>query len=233
MKNIVYLDTTTNKIKTTTYAKFDEAHFSYENKPPGARILIDLGLKSTINDTKISQNPTLQIVKTHPKAIIPKQGSTNSAGYDLYSITNYVIPHTYGRVASRSGLALHHQVETKGGVIDPDYTGNIKIILHNFGSKDYTVKESDRVAQLILEQYLAPPIQSVTKVPQTARNSKGFGSTGIRDDSSSKVPTIPRESAHTVKPTVQKVHTTTHSLNCVPLDMVFTKPVNTTTVAIP
>ena len=250
MKNIVYLDTTTNKIKTTTYAKFDEAHFSYENKPPGARILIDLGLKSTINDTKSSQNPTLQIVKTHPKAIIPKQGSTKSAGYDLYSITNCVIPpntvsiidtgisakfppHTYGRIASRSGLALHHQVETKGGVIDPDYTGNLKIILHNFGSKDYTVKESDRVAQLILEQYLTPPIQSVTKLPQTARSSKGFGSTGIRDDYSSKVPTIPNDSANTVKPTVQKVHTPTDSLNGVTLDMVFTKPVNTTTVAFP
>ena len=44
MRNIVYLDTTTNQIKTTTYATFDKAHFSHDNKPPGAKILIELGL---------------------------------------------------------------------------------------------------------------------------------------------------------------------------------------------
>ena len=39
MKNIVYLDSKTNRIKNTTYAEFDEAHFLYHTKPPGARVL--------------------------------------------------------------------------------------------------------------------------------------------------------------------------------------------------
>ena len=44
MKNIVYYDTKTRKIKTLPYAKFDEAHFSFEEKPPGTKILMELGL---------------------------------------------------------------------------------------------------------------------------------------------------------------------------------------------
>ena len=45
MKNIVYLDTQIRKIKTTTFAKFDEAHFSHQDKRTGAKILLELGLK--------------------------------------------------------------------------------------------------------------------------------------------------------------------------------------------
>ena len=53
MRNIVNLDTTTNKTKTLTFAQFDEAHFSYENKPPGAKILIKLGLQEMDRKTQV------------------------------------------------------------------------------------------------------------------------------------------------------------------------------------
>ena len=252
MKNIVYLDTKTNKIKTTTYAKFDEGHFSYDRKPPGAQILLELGLKSTLSSENISLDaPKLQIIKKHPQAIVPQQGSTNSAGYDLYSVTDCTIPpqsvgiidtgiaakfppNVYGRVASRSGLALHNHVETKGGVIDPDYTGNIKIILHNFGHNDFIVKQSDRVAQLILEQYLSPQIKVTSKIEPTERNTKGFGSTGM-----GKLPTTPSphmisyEEDEIVSPTQINAARNTTSLNGASIDLIFTKPVNTTTITIP
>ena len=45
MRNIVYYDITSRKIKTTTYAKFDEAHYSHSKKPPGAQILMELGMR--------------------------------------------------------------------------------------------------------------------------------------------------------------------------------------------
>ena len=137
MKNIVYLDT--KKIKTTTYAKFDEAHFSYDNKPPGAQILMELGIKPDASSTT-SPN-AMSIVKAHPDAITPTKGSDHAAGFDLYSITDYVLnpneiavvdtgiiasfpKDTYGRIASRSGLASKHSIDVKGGVIDPDYRGH-------------------------------------------------------------------------------------------------------------
>ena len=60
MKNIVYLDLKTNQIKTSTFAKFDEAHFSYENKPPGAKILIEMGMRELHqNDVSSPSNTSL------------------------------------------------------------------------------------------------------------------------------------------------------------------------------
>ena len=166
MKNIVYLDTNTNRIKTTTYAKFNEAHFSHANKPPGAKVLIELGLKSNQLSELANEPPPpeLVIVRKHPEAVIPTKGSTGAAGFDLYSIQDCKIPpnnvavidtgigtqfpnDTYGRIASRSGLALNNNIEIKGGIIDPDYTGNIKVILHNFGNEYFQVNKSDRIAQ--------------------------------------------------------------------------------------
>ena len=252
MKNIVYLDIKTNKIKTTTYAKFDEAHFSYNTKPPGAQILIDLGMKSTLTDNNIAQTPTLKLVKKHQNAIIPKQGTNKAAGFDLCSVSDCIIPpnsvslidtglvaefppNTYGRIASRSGLALKHMIETKGGVIDPDYRGTIKIILHNFGIEPFTVKTSDRVAQLILEKYLVPTIQVSTKLSPTKRSHNGFGSTGIQSKSQPP-PTnsnvIEYEEGELQKPAIINTTSIDERLNSATIEMIFTKPVNTTTVKI-
>ena len=151
MKNIVYYYTNTRKIKTTTYAKFDEAHYAHSNKPPGAELLMELGMRpGQPNTTTDISPPVLTIVKSHTDTITPTSGSTNAAGYDLYSIAPVIIPpqgmtlvdtgisikfpiSTYGRVASRSGLALKSHIETKGVIIDPDYTGSIKVILFNLG----------------------------------------------------------------------------------------------------
>ena len=253
MKNIVYLDTKSKRIKTTTYAKFDEAHFSCENRPPGAQILINLGLKSNLHTNDPSETPpTLQIVKRHPKAIIPRQGLAKAAGYDLHSITDCVIPpnsvsiidtgiaakfpnNTYGCIASQSGLTIHNNVETQGGVIDPDYVGTIKIILHNFGTTDFHVKQSDRVTQLILEQYLSPHIQVATKLQPTGRNDKDFGSTGVSpsprhtESVTHKIPYDTDKIPHHTIVNKEEADATLHSAT---LEMVFTKPVNTTTVQI-
>ena len=100
---------------------------------------------------------------THKDAIIPQRATHGSAGYDLHTIDRGIIPpsgtmgfdtgiaitpppQTYGRIASRSGLVAKHNVETKAGVIDADYTGTLRVILHNFGSKPYTVEKGDRIA---------------------------------------------------------------------------------------
>ena len=70
MRNIVYLDTTTNKIKTTTYAKFDEAHFLHAEKPPGAKILIEMGLQADENTNNSSLPPKLKIVRVISSPVV-------------------------------------------------------------------------------------------------------------------------------------------------------------------
>ena len=57
---------------------------------------------------------------------------------------------TYRCIASCSGLALKG-IDVAGGVIDPDYEGEVKIIPCNNTSEPFEVKEGDRVAQLICE----------------------------------------------------------------------------------
>lgn len=129
-------------------------------------------------------------------AIVPTRGSDRSVGYDLYSSEDAMVPcqagralvgtgitvvlpeGVYGRVAPRSGLAVKHCINVGAGVIDPDYTGEIKVILFNHGLKDFEIKKGDRIAQLVLERCETPPIEEINIIEDTERGSGGFGSTG-------------------------------------------------------
>lgn len=65
------------------------------------------------------------------------------------------------------------------GVIDPDYRGNVGVVLFNHSSKDFVVNVGDRIAQLILERVATPDVKEVTELDDTERASGGFGSTGV------------------------------------------------------
>ena len=73
----------------------------------------------------------------------------------------------YGRVAPRSGLAAKHCINVGAGVIDPDYTGEIKVETDNHGLKDFEIKKGDRIAQLILEKCETPLIDEVEEIKDT------------------------------------------------------------------
>ena len=87
-------------------------------------------------------------------------------------------PDYYLRVAPRSGLAAKHAINVLAGVVDYDYTGEIKVILINHGKETFNVNKYDRVAQLIPTKTIYPKIKLVDELPETKRGSDGFGSTG-------------------------------------------------------
>jgi len=137
----------------------------------------------------------LCVKKLVEDAIIPTRGSTHAVGYDLYSVEDCCVPHNsrhlvgtgisivlpvnvYGRVAPRSGLAVKHGIQVGAGVIDPDYTGEVKVVLFNQGDKDFEIKKGDRIAQLVLERCETPSVREVQSIEETVRGSGGFGSTG-------------------------------------------------------
>jgi dUTP pyrophosphatase len=137
----------------------------------------------------------LLIKKLSPNAITPTRASPGSVGYDLYStetmsinarergivstgIATTIPMGVYGRIAPRSGLAVKHGIQTGAGVIDPDYTGELKVILFNHGTERFDVKQGDRIAQLILEKCETPLIEEVSEIKDTQRGNKGFGSSG-------------------------------------------------------
>jgi deoxyuridine 5'-triphosphate nucleotidohydrolase len=112
---------------------------------------------------------SLFIKKLVVNACTPTRGSKFSAGYDLYSAENITVKTNnrslisiglaikvpegyYGRIASRSGLAVKYGIDVGAGVIDSDYTGPVKVLLFNHGDEDFVVSEGDRIAQLIIEK---------------------------------------------------------------------------------
>jgi dUTP pyrophosphatase len=128
-------------------------------------------------------------------ATIPTRGSSGAVGYDLYSVDEVVVSpsqralvgtgvavilpmNVYGRVAPRSGLAVKHGIQVGAGVVDPDYRGEIKVVLFNQGDKDFEIKKGDRIAQLVLERCETPDVREIESLDETDRGSGGFGSTG-------------------------------------------------------
>ncbi|CAL5431783.1 unnamed protein product [Camellia sinensis] len=149
----------------------------------------------------------VQFIKMVPHAVRPNRATDGAVGYDLTSIAKYDIPAygrelistglameipcgMYGRIAPRSGLALLHGIDVGAGVIDPDYRGEVKILLFNHNQEEFIVQTGDRIAQIIFEKVSLPRM-----VEKDARNlcdmrndeqheirnwrsNGGFGSTG-------------------------------------------------------
>jgi dUTP pyrophosphatase len=131
-------------------------------------------------------------------AVIPKKGSQDAAGYDLYSVEAGVIKPQkrlliktglvleipsgyYGRIAPRSGLAFKHGIDVMAGVIDSDYRGEIGVILYNSDFlSDFVFGVGDKIAQIIFEKYYDFDIIEFKELNETQRGSNGFGSTGIK-----------------------------------------------------
>jgi dUTP pyrophosphatase len=64
------------------------------------------------------------------------------------------------------------------GVVDEGFRGMIKVILHNMKNEQYEIKKGDRIAQLLIEVIMTPPICIVDALDGTSRGESGFGSTG-------------------------------------------------------
>ena len=130
----------------------------------------------------------------------PFRATENSAGADLFALLSedaiiksksqllvstgiaMEIPPGYGGfVFPRSSLSTKHGVSLANcvGVIDSDYRGEIKVSLINHSENDYTIRNGDRIAQLVIM-----PLESVSFVEKealsdTTRGDGGFGSTGV------------------------------------------------------
>lgn len=85
-------------------------------------------------------------------------------------------------VCSRSGMATKGLfVANAPGVIDPDYRGELKVILHNGSTENQWVSDGDRIAQIVVLPAILPEICETAfdlRTLETERGDKGFGSTG-------------------------------------------------------
>ena len=128
-------------------------------------------------------------------AKMPTRAHGTDAGLDLYSREDKRIrarssqkfdigvhmafePRTYGKIESKSGLNVRHDIVSCGGVVDEGYTGSITVKLYNLSDYDYTVKKGDKIAQLVIMRYETPELELVDRLDETERGTGGFGSTG-------------------------------------------------------
>ena len=105
------------------------------------------------------------------------------AGETALVTTGFAIalPEGYeAQVRPRSGLAIKHQIGilNSPGTIDSDYRGEVKVILTNFGKKDFIIKRGDRIAQLVIAPYTRAVWEERDSLDDTKRGAGGFGHTG-------------------------------------------------------
>jgi dUTP pyrophosphatase len=84
------------------------------------------------------------------------------------------------QVRPRSGLALKHGITLPNspGTIDPDYRGEVRIIMQNLGPEPVTLLRGERIAQLVFARFEALEVIEADELTDTARGEGGFGSTG-------------------------------------------------------
>jgi dUTP pyrophosphatase len=86
-----------------------------------------------------------------------------------------------GQIRPRSGLALRHGVTVLNtpGTIDPDYRGELQVLLVNLGAESFVVERGMRIAQLVIAPIQQAKIVESASLDTTAREASGFGSTGL------------------------------------------------------
>ena len=139
------------------------------------------------------------VKKLNPKVQLPSYKTEGSSGMDLMAFiedqikiapnSSALIPTGISvaipidveiQIRPRSGLAAKSNISVLNtpGTIDSDYRGEIKVILFNHSSKEFIVKNKDRVAQMILMPVLKVDFEEVDNLPESVRGLGGFGSTG-------------------------------------------------------
>ena len=134
-------------------------------------------------------------IQLMPGGLMPTQADGSPAGLDLYSREEVRVPGRgvmgvptgvkmaipdgwYGKIEDRSGVALSTPLSKKAGVIDPDYRGEVVIILQNISDYPRFIDKGTKIAQVTFHKR---PILEVTKVEKFTENEilrgdKGFGS---------------------------------------------------------
>jgi dUTP pyrophosphatase len=142
--------------------------------------------------------------KLHPEAILPRRWSDEAVGWDVHAHlisesgrpNTALIPVRNTRpiptglliepppgfmvlVLSRSGLALKSIfVGNQPGLIDPDYRGELKVLLYNGGLEGYHIRHQERIAQIALFPVTPTIVVELQQLTPTRRGDAGFGSTG-------------------------------------------------------
>ena len=146
----------------------------------------------------------MKALKLFPEAKMPIRSTSEAAGLDLFAREAIQIPGSVaeagrvtigraliptgiavaipsgcvGRIGSRSGLSVKHNIEVGAGWIDPDYRGEVMVELKNLGAESFQIEQGARIGQLFVLKLGDQDIEIVDSLAKTERSDGGFGSTG-------------------------------------------------------
>ena len=129
--------------------------------------------------------------KLSEKAISPHQATAGSVGFDLFTPVDLLIQPNeqktvfidlavmppegyYTQLMSKSGLTVWYELEVRAGVIDPDFTGNIGVVLKNNSDQLIKCVVGKQIAQLLFIKVATPMLVQVTSLVKTERGKYGF-----------------------------------------------------------
>jgi dUTP pyrophosphatase len=139
-------------------------------------------------------------LKRDDSVLMPQYMTSGASGMDLFAYLEkdvtlepgerkmiptgiaVAIPEGFeGQVRPRSGLAIQKGIGIVNGpgTVDSDYRGEINVILINFGKEPFTIRNGERIAQMVISPVLRATLEEVDELPVTQRQGGGFGHTGI------------------------------------------------------
>ena len=140
-----------------------------------------------------------RLKKDHPVSL-PQYMTEGSSGMDLFASVaqevtlvpgerklipagvSVAIPEGFeGQIRPRSGLAIQKGIGIVNGpgTIDADYRGEVGVLLINFGKEPFTIRNGDRIAQMVISPVTRVTLEEIDDLPPTGRQGGGFGHTGI------------------------------------------------------
>lgn len=139
----------------------------------------------------------------HPKAQLPAYIRPGDSAMDLFACLDeplrippgerriiqcgfaVELPEGYGMIiVPRSGLSVKHgiTVHNAPGLVDTNYRGEVRVILHNemrTFNETFEVFHGARIAQAVILPIPHIEWSKVTTLSPSSRGDSGFGSTGI------------------------------------------------------
>ncbi len=141
----------------------------------------------------------LKIKRLAHNRILPEYKTEGAAGMDLCAaidepvelkpLERRLIPtglkieleHGYeAQIRPRSGLSIKHGITLINcvGTIDEDYRGEVCVPIVNISNEAYTIQPDERIAQMVITNYVQAKLEVVEELSDTERGEGGFGSTG-------------------------------------------------------
>lgn len=133
----------------------------------------------------------IKFKKISPEARIPTRKFSLDSGLDIYALkTTYIpareqavmqtgialaslSPYFVIQIWSKSGLDSRLGLHVGAGIVDPNYRGEILVLLKNMSDYPIGINKGDAIAQLVIVQCMRPDIEIVDDIEATDRGEQG------------------------------------------------------------